>query len=711
MAGPVHWLEHPWVRALRGRRGRPAGVLVLVLLLGLLLGPETPGLRDLRHAWFDAYQVLAPRVRTSAPAVIVEIDEASLARHGQWPWPRTLLARLIAAIAAGRPAAIGIDILMPEADRLSPNRIPQLVPGMPSDVASRLARLPSNDTVLADTLRRLPVVLGIVGLEGDGTPVATPGQYTPVRVYGGDPVPVVRRFATVLRSMDEIDAAAAGHGLLNADPDSRVVRQLPLAAAVGSVLVPTLGIEMLRVASGEPAFAVRIGRHGVEAVAVGDVVVPTQPDGTVWIHYTPHDPGRFVSATDVLSGTADAQQFSRKLVLLSVTALALGDYHATPIASRMPGVEIHAQLLEGIFSGDLLSRPRWSPWAEAAVLAVGGALFMLAVPVLPVRRSTVLLLIVAAVALGLGSLLYLRFGLLFDAASPTLGLGLLFGVMLGVTLAEADSQRRALQHQLALEREAAARLAGEMEAARRIQMGTLPDPARVFPRDRRFSLYAFLEPARVVGGDLYDFFLLDGDRLFFLIGDVSGKGVPGSLFMAVSKALYKSTALRRTGEVARMMCEANVEISRDNSESLFVTAVAGILDVRTGNLEYCNAGHETPYVLPRGGRAVRRLEDGGGPPLCVVDDFPYSAASYRMRPGETLCLVTDGVTEAMNAAGECYGRRKLEVVLEGLGPMAPPEAVGQAVIGDVKRFAAGAEPSDDLTVLVLRWNDPGAVPE
>jgi serine phosphatase RsbU (regulator of sigma subunit) len=336
---------------------------------------------------------------------------------------------------------------------------------------------------------------------------------------------------------------------------------------------------------------------------------------------------------------------------------------------------------------------------------------ILVVPIFPVRRSAVLLLFGTTVALGLGFILYRWFGVLFDAASPALGLSLVFAVMLGVTLAETESQRRALQRQLALEREAAARLAGEMEAARRIQMGILPDAARAFSQDRRFSLYAFLEPARVVGGDLYDFFLLDGDRLFFLIGDVSGKGVPGSLFMAVSKALYKSTALRRTGGVATMMCEANTEISRDNPESLFVTALAAILNARTGALEYCNAGHEAPYLLPQGGRAVHQLKNGGGPPLCIVEDFPYAAASYQMRPGETLCLVTDGVTEAMNLAGECYGRGRLEGLLGRLGPTVTPEAVGQAVVGDVKQFAAGADASDDLTVLILRWNDPRVMPD
>ena len=188
-------------------------------------------------------------------------------------------------------------------------------------------------------------------------------------------------------------------------------------------------------------------------------------------------------------------------------------------------------------------------------------------------------------------------------ATPALALAALFTVMLAVTLTEAESQRRALRRQVEQQREAAARLAGELEAARRIQMGTLPRPAAAFPGETRFDLYAMLEPAREVGGDLYDFFRLDDDHLFFMIGDVSGKGLPGSLFMAISKALYKSTALRRHGEVAVMMCEADAEISRDNAEGLFVTVLAGILDARTGELEYCNAGHEPPYCSCRAAAA------------------------------------------------------------------------------------------------------------
>ncbi len=688
---------------LRGGRGRPAGALVLALLLALLV-PEVPGIRLLRLAAFDTYQSVAPRVARLAPVVIVAIDEESLQRYGQWPWPRTWLARIVNTVAAARPAAIGINILMPEPDRLSPARLPDLVAGLDRDVARRLGSLPSNDAVLAQAIQGRRVVLGVAGLEGQGPETSTTVRHVPVHSVGGDPTRFVRQFATALRSVDEIDRAAVGHGLTSVDLERGVVRRVPLLAGVASGMVPSLGVEMLRLVEGSPTLSLRVARSGIETVSVGDYVLPSEPDGGAWIHYTRHDPDRFVSAVDVLAGRAGPETFQNRLVLIGVTALGLSDGLATPVGDRMAGVEIHAQLIENIMEGSLLSRPRALRWIEVGALLLGGLLLITLVPRWPARASVGLLAAMIVVVAGVGFLLYLRRALLLDMFTPSLALAVLFSVMLVVALTETQSQRRALRRQVEEQREAAARLAGELEAARRIQMGTLPRPSVVFPGETRFDLYARLEPAREVGGDLYDFFLLDGDHLFFLIGDVSGKGLPGSLFMAISKALYKSTALRRHGHVAAMMREADAEISRDNAEGLFVTVLAGILDARTGALEYCSAGHEPAFLLSRGGRAPQRLQEGGGPPLCSVEDFPYTAAKRQLEPGDTLCLITDGITEASSADGTLYGRPRLETLLGGLAAAASAAEVGEAIRSDVDAFSRGAEPADDMAVLIIRWN-------
>lgn len=673
---------------------------MLAVALAVILGPELPPMAVMRGSAFDAYQRLAPRPRVSAPVVIVEIDDASLAEHGQWPWPRTALARLLDTIAEGRPAAIGVDILMPEADRLSPDRLAALVSGIDVDLARGLARLPANDLVLGQTVARHRVVLGMLAVDAGESGGATLTRRTATRVIGGQALRRVRAFGGALRSIDAIDAGAAGRGLVNADASAGVVRRLPLVAEVGKVLVPSLGVEMLRVAAGEQIFTVRAGGNGVSAVEIGDLSIRAQPDGTVFVHYARPDSSRYISAADILSGRADLTRFERRLVLVGVTAVGLGDVHATPVAVRMPGVEIHAHWLESVFDGRPLLRPTWAPGAEAAALATGAAALIVALPALPAWSAALVIPLALAAIATLGFIVYLRAGLLLDALMPGIGLGLVAATLIVAMLAEAQRQRRVLRDQVQAQREAAAKVAGELEAARRIQMGILP---MRLVGEERVDVYAFLEPARTVGGDLYDFFPLDADRLFFLVADVSGNGVAASLFMAVSKVLCKSAALRRRDDVAAIIREADSEISRDNSEALFVSAWAGLLDLRTGELQHCNAGHEPAWLVGPGSTPARLLQEEGGPPLCVVDTFPYAAAVYRMRPGETICLVTDGVTEAQNAADSLYGRQRLADMLSRIGGSQNVKEVGEAIRSDVARFTAGTPASDDLTILVVRW--------
>jgi serine phosphatase RsbU (regulator of sigma subunit) len=234
-------------------------------------------------------------------------------------------------------------------------------------------------------------------------------------------------------------------------------------------------------------------------------------------------------------------------------------------------------------------------------------------------------------------------------------------------------------------------------------MGLLPSPRALFRSETRFGLDALLEPARTVGGDFYDCFMIDQHRLFFVVGDVSGKGLPASLFMALAKALIKSIALRADNpDPGAILVRANAEIGRDNTESLFVTVFAGVLDTRTGSLAFCNAGHAAPLACaPEGSPEI--VEHAGGPPLCVIEGFEYPSGHRSLMRGEWLCVVTDGVTEAMNPRGEFYGAARLMELLERNRPAAP-DAMVAAVAEDVRRFAGTAEQSDDLTLLCVRWN-------
>lgn len=676
-----------------GRRtGALAGLLVLAALAVLRLADPAP-VEQLRLRAFDRLQIFRPRPQ-KLRVVVIDIDEASLQRYGQWPWPRHLLARLISQLARQRPLVIGMDMIFPEPDRLSPERVLQRpdLEELLAPLRAGLARLPRNDELFARSLAAAPVVLGVAGVLVEQPPATTDLVAPPVLVQSEALALQLQRFDDAVRSTAELDLAARGRGNLAQPPErDGIVRRVPLLVRIADRLVPSLDLEMLRVASGADRIVLRGDRAGA-TVEVGGLRLPTEPDGRMWVHYAPHLPERFVSAGDILDGKLQSGALEGRILLVGLTGIGLLDQASSPLGEPIPGVEVRAQVLEQALETSLgrlpLRRPPWAARAEVGLgLALGLVLVQLAGRLRPLW-STLLPLVLLPLCLGGSLVCYLGPRLLIDPTFPLLLLLLPVPAVLGFNLVAADRQQREQDADLA--------------AARRIQMGILPRLFPAFPDRPDFDLHAFIEPARAVGGDLYDFFLMEQQRLFFLIGDVAGKGVPASLFMALTKTLYKASALRRRAAIGQIMSEVNCEISRENPESMFVTVFAGILDLATGELEYANAGHDPPFIL-RPGQAPRALTSAGGPPLCAVDDFEYPAEQTTLQVGDCLVLFTDGVPEAQSGDGQLYSLTRVAAALAA-APETAPEQVIARLIADVRRFADGAEPADDIAILALRRN-------
>ena len=243
------------------------------------------------------------------------------------------------------------------------------------------------------------------------------------------------------------------------------------------------------------------------------------------------------------------------------------------------------------------------------------------------------------------------------------------------------------------------RMEAGLKLAHDIQMSMLPKIFPPFPERRELDIFAAITPAKVVGGDFYDFFFLDEDRLCFAIGDVSGKGVPAALFMAVITTLFKAIA-SRVQNPCDILSTVNQEICRDNDSDMFTTLFCGILDTRTGEITYSSGGHNPPYHLSHAG--VQQVPKTQGRVLGLLDGTTYGWNRLVLGPGEAIILYTDGVTEAMNPAGQFFSELRLESILTQTKFASAREQVEQ-LRNQVTLFAAGAEQSDDITALAIRY--------
>src|SRR5450830_1689394 len=418
----------------------------LLLALACLRVADPPPLEELRVRTFDLFQVIQPRVSTERPVVIVDIDEKSLKTIGQWPWPRTLVADLITRLTELGAVAIGVDIVFAEPDRLSPNLAADAFRDLDEDTRHKLRALPSNDQVLADAMRRARVVVGESGLPFLVAQIEAQPPLMGLATLGGNPEPFLLSFPGLLRNVPVLEKAAAGRGLftIRGERDG-IVRRAPMVMQAQGAIVPSLSFEMLRVGTGSSTILIKTDAAGIKSVAIPGFEVPTDRNGQLWVHFSRHDPARYVSAVDVLERQVAPEAIARKLGLIGTSAVGLLDSKTTPVDAVLPGVEVHAQMLENMLTRSVLSSPNYAIAAELCVaLLIGAAIIWLA----PVLSPSVLLafgVMIVALMIGTSWYLYAQQRLLIDFTYPLLSSLVIYLTLVFTNYMKEQAQRRQIR--------------------------------------------------------------------------------------------------------------------------------------------------------------------------------------------------------------------------------------------------------------------------
>jgi adenylate cyclase len=427
-----------------------ARLVCLVLLVGFaalrVLDPAP--IEELRIRTFDGFQRIEPRVKTIRPVTIVDIDEKSLAdpRLGQWPWPRTRIADIIGNLTRLGAVVIAFDAVFSEPDRLNPDIAADTFRDLDEATREKLRALPSNDRVLADAIRQSRVVLGESGGPNVRADLDKNLPVTGFAMRGEDPQRFMYQFTGLLRNVQVLEDAAAGRGLFTIRPErDGIVRRVPMIMIAQGVMMPSLTFEILRVASGSGTILIRTDEVGIQSVGVQGFQIPTDLNGQLWVHYSRRDPSIYVSAVDVLDGRVPPDKISGKLVLIGTSSTGLNDIKTTPVSPAMPGVEIHAQVLESALTSAVVTQPNYAIGFELFGALLLGLLVIVFAPMFGPTTLVGVGALFATLLIGTSWYFYTQHRLLIDFTYPLASTTAIYLTLIFASFVREQQQRRQIR--------------------------------------------------------------------------------------------------------------------------------------------------------------------------------------------------------------------------------------------------------------------------
>jgi len=422
--------------------------MCLALLIGLaaLRIADPAPVEEIRVRTFDTFQRIDPRVKTARPVTIVDIDEASLAKLGQFPWPRTRIADLITGLTKLGAVVIAFDIVFSEPDRLNPDVAADTFRDLDEETRSRLRALPSNDQILADAMRRSRVVLGESGLPQVQSEFDKSLPLTGLAMLGEEPQPFMLEWPGLLRNVPLLEAAAAGRGLFTIWPErDGIVRRVPVMMLAQGATMPSLSFEMLRVATGTDTIFIKSDQAGIKSIGVKGFQIPTDRNGQLWVHFAHHDPKILVSALDVIEGKVAPEKIKGQLVLIGTSAVGLNDNKTTPVDPSMPGVEIHAQVIESALTRAVLTQPNYGIAVELCAAILFGILVIAFAPLFGPVTLVAVGALFATLLIGTSWYFYTQHRLLIDFTYPLLSTTSIYLTLIFTSFVREQRQRKQIR--------------------------------------------------------------------------------------------------------------------------------------------------------------------------------------------------------------------------------------------------------------------------
>ena len=658
-------------------------VLLIFLIALKFINPSF--IKSISYISFDLYQKVFPLEKRETDVIIIDIDEKSLGKFGQFPWSRSVFAKIIENVKVSEPKAIGFDIFFSEKDKQSPDEIIKAYNLIPTDV-SELQNIKGHDEIFREQLENSKSVIAVLGSSVPSHGTHDRSAKARFLSKGGDPKNFTYAYPYSIGSLEKLEKSAKGLGSISfLDQTDGIIRSLPLLVRFENKLYPTMGLEMIRVGSNQKNIYIEMNEIGINRISSRPHKIYSDPNGIVWIRYKKSLKSQYISASSVFDGKFDSARFKNKYVLIGASAQGLFDLVKTPLGVTIPGGEVHGNVIENILDQSYLVRnPNTYLFELLFSILVAVITFFLSQKIKPKYSLSIFFGSLVTVII-IGFSVFLFRSELVDISYPIFMLTVTF--LTGLYFRFVEENRIALAN---LQKEA--KLLKERELAGGVQKSLFPDISRF-----ENFIYAKNVPARDVSGDYYDVVKVGKSEYFFTLADVSGKGIKAGMYMAKASSIFR-TLSNLSYPLEKVVFGVNNELVEAKFKGMFVTAVFGKINIETGEVNFVNAGHESIMVFDTN----KNFEfiKSEMPPIGIIKYFTESMVKSKTinLKEKTFVVYTDGVTEGYLKNGQELGAEGVQKIVTNLDTVTPKNLVDSIA----KELDWGAEKlRDDITCLAI----------
>ena len=656
-------------------------ILFLFLIIIKIVNPSL--VQKISFINYDFYQKVFNRGEVQN-VTIVDIDEKSIAKIGQFPWRRDIYSKILNNLNQFNPSAIAFDIVFSEEDKQNPQDLLLKLQKESDQLIS--ANVLNTNKIFIDSISKSKVILPILGEPNDNFVENNSKPKLKIITKGENAKNFLYSYKNKIISLEEINNAASGIGAISLIPNiDGIIRNIPLLYNIDNQIWPSLALEAIRIATNQKNLLVQSDKSGISVIKTRKDVFPGDQNGIINIKYNKFDKENYISAIDVINNDFDQKRIENKIILIGSSAQALFDIVKISNGKTVPGVEIHAHIIDNILNKENIVKNIYTQLSENIIFLLI-VIFLILIPIKTKPKFSIIFFIGSIFVINLSSIIVYQFNFYLDSLFTSLAGSIMFMTSLYFRYLEENSiaiENEKKQSILKKERE----IAGEVQK-------------KLFPNNKKIEKYIFAQntPAKDVSGDYYDYYQVNDNEIYFILGDVTGKGIKAGILMANAAAVFRSLA-KMNSSIAKTALYINNQVKDSSYQAMFITAILGRINLEKKEMEFINMGHEPMMVLDE--KFNFEYIKSTLPPmgLMPIKDESFFKTTLMNISNKTILIYTDGVTEGYIDQGKELEVEGLENEIKKLNTTSPEIIINHATkILTEKNFIL----RDDITALGIK---------